>query len=352
MSQNGKEGGNLKRTVLIVVGTLLGFFFLYLAFRGVSWHDFVEGVSKMQPIYLIPATITVLLIQLVRALRFGVIVRPICSLTTKELWDLLNLWAAAGMVLPARLGEFVRPYLLQGRGTSFSSTFGAVMVERFFDLTGLLLLLAVVLWKTPQVPPQYSFVGKAMLAALTVGYIVVLVILSRREAAQVVIDKVLSVLPTRIGSFLGGIIRSLIEGFSIMASFRQAVIILTYSVTLWILFSCVTYLFLMAFSIKASFLVAVTIQVFLCLGVALPTAPGFVGTFHAAGRYALAVFGIQAVAAISFATVYHLFSLVINILLGVISYSAGSFTFDHKIFSRGEEQPGNATVETARETLV
>lgn len=361
MNHNGKEGGNLKRTVLIVVGTIFGAFFLYLAFRGISWPDFVAGVSQMKPIYLVPATITVLLIQLVRALRFGVILRPIRSLTVRELWDLLNLWAAAGMVLPARLGEFVRPYLLQGRGTSFAGTFGAVMVERFFDLTGLLLLLAVVLWTTPQVPPKYAFVGKAMLAALTAGYITVLVILSRRETALAVVDKVLSVLPSKIGSFLGGIFKRLIEGFGIMASFKQAVIILLYSIVLWILFAYMTYLFLLAFSIKAPFLVAVTIQVFLCLGVALPAAPGFVGTFHAAGRYALALFGIQAVAAISFATVYHLFCLVINVLLGVISYFTGNFTFDHKMFSRGEqqprtpprdEQPGNPTVETASETLV
>jgi uncharacterized membrane protein YbhN (UPF0104 family) len=62
-----------------------------------------------------------------------------------------------------------------------------------------------------------------------------------------------------------------------MASFKQVMILFAYSVILWVLFSVLTYLFLLAFSIEAPFIVAVTIQVFICLGVALPSAPGFIG---------------------------------------------------------------------------
>ncbi len=141
-----------KRNILIAVGMILGGIFLYLAFRDVSWHDLVDGVSKMKPIYFMPCLLLTLMIQLVRAIRFGIILRPFCPFSTKQLWDLLNIWAAASMIMPARLGELVRPYLLQRRGVSFSSVLGAVMVERFFDLSGLLLLLGIVLWSTPEVP--------------------------------------------------------------------------------------------------------------------------------------------------------------------------------------------------------
>ena len=127
--------------------------------------------------------------------------------------------------------------------------------------------------------------------------------------------RLLSRLPARAAAFLGGIFRRLLDGFGIMASFKQVMILFAYSVILWVLFSVLTYLFLLAFSIEAPFLVAVTIQVFICLGVALPSAPGFIGTFHAAGRYALTLFGVKAVVAVSFATVYHLFSFVLCLVL-------------------------------------
>ena len=48
--------------------------------------------------------------------------------------------------------------------------------------------------------------------------------------------------------------------------------------------------------------------------------------------FALALFGVQAVVAVSFATVYHLFSLVGNLLLGLVSYATSDFRFDRAVF--------------------
>ncbi len=342
MTGHRTTGRNLKRLMLIVVGTALGMFFLYLAFRDISWQDFVTGLKQMKPIYLLPCTLLVLLAQLVRALRFGVILRPICRLPVKDLWDLLNIWAGASMVMPARLGELVRPYLLRRRGVSFSSGVGAMMVERFFDLSGLLLLLGLVLWTTPQIPRIYSILGQVLLVMLAVGYVLVLLVLARRERVEGVVARLLSRLPARAAAFLGGIFRRLLDGFGIMASFKQVMILFAYSVILWVLFSVLTYLFLLAFSIEAPILVAVTIQVFICLGVALPSAPGFIGTFHAAGRYALTLFGVKAVVAVSFATVYHLFTFVLCLVLGLVSYLTSEFRFDQAMFAN---QSDEASVE-------
>ncbi|MBI5250680.1 MAG: flippase-like domain-containing protein [Desulfomonile tiedjei] len=329
---------NNKRLLLMIVGTSLGLIFLYLAFRDVSWNDFVNGLKQIDPVYLLPSALLMIAIQFIRAVRFGLILNPLCRMRTKDLWDMLNLWAGASMILPIRLGELVRPYLLRQRGATFSSGVGAVMVERFFDLSGLLFLLGIVLWTNPQVPAFYSYLGLGLVGALAVGYSMVLLILTRREAFQTKLDRILSLFPERAARFLSRIIKLVIDGFGIMASFRQALIIFAFSVLIWILFSCVTYLFLLSFSVKAPFLVAVTIQVFICFGVALPSAPGFVGTFHAAGRYALALFGIQTVVAISFATVYHLFALVMSLALGLASYLTCSFRFDQSLFS-GSSDP-------------
>jgi uncharacterized protein (TIRG00374 family) len=331
MVQSRETGQKLKRNLLIACGMSLSVFFFYLAFRDISWQELLAGMKEMETIYLVPATILLILVQFVRALRFGIILSPFCKLAIKDLWNILNIWGASNMVMPARLAEFVRPYLLQRRGASFSSTFGAVMVERFFDLSGLLLLLAVVVWKSPKVPEVYSYLGLALLVILSGGYGVVLLILAKRDAVQSITTRVLSLLPNRASEFLGGIFQRLIDGFGIMASFKQALIIFAYSILLWMLFSLMTYLFLLAFAIKAPFVVAVTIQVLICPGVALPSAPGFIGTFHAAGRYALAIFGVQAVVAVSFATVYHLFSLIGCLLLGLISYLTSDFRFDKAI---------------------
>jgi glycosyltransferase 2 family protein len=327
-----------KRNILIIVGAVLGLFFLWLAFRDISFKDLADGVSQMKVGYLLPCFFLVLACQFVRAMRFGVIISPFCQLRTKSLWDLLNIWAAANMIMPARLGELVRPYLLQQKGASFSTVFGAVMVERFFDLSGLLLLLGVVLVKTPATLEKFAFVGEILLICLIVGYALTVMILIKKERSLWFLRKILSILPQKMGHFLEKIFEKLIDGFGIMKSPKQAIVIFMYSVALWFLFSVTTYLFLLSFSINAPFLVAVTIQVFIALGVALPSAPGFIGTFHAAGRYALALFGVGALVAVSFATVYHLFSLMVCLALGIISYLTSEFRLDQKAF---ESQSNN-----------
>jgi uncharacterized protein (TIRG00374 family) len=323
---------NNRRNLLILVGMVLGVFFLWLTFRDISWKDFVEGLSQIRPIYLIPGFIFAVGCQFIRALRFGLILSPFCTLSTKLLWDLLNIWAAANVIMPARLGELVRPYLLHQRGVSFSSVFGAVLVERFFDMTGLLILLGAVLWKTPEVSKQYSVFGQILLAALILGYVMVLLILAKKTLVQSLIEKVLKIFPARMAAPLEAIFHKLIEGIEVMANLKRALMIFLYSIALWGLFSATTYVFLLAFGIEASFLVAVTIQVFIALAVAIPSAPGFIGTFHAAGRYALALYGIQAVVAVSFATVYHLFSLTVSIGLGALSYFTGEYRLDQSTF--------------------
>ncbi len=328
-----KTDSNKRRLALAIAGCILGGIFLYITFRDIPLNDLKNGISEMKLIYLIPATVLVLMTQVVRALRFGIILGPFCHLGIKSLWDLMNIWAGANMVIPARLAELVRPYLLIRNGASFSSSFGAVMVERFFDLTGLLALLGLVLWRSPHLSASYAMFGKILLAVLVCCYGLVLLILARRDLAQKIIDKAFSVLPQRISALLSRVVSNLIKGMEIMASLPRVLLILVYSIVLWVLFSSITFMFLLAFSIDAPFLVAVTIQVLMALGVALPTAPGFIGTFHAVGRYALALFSVNAVVAVSFATVYHLFSVLINVLLGLVSYATGPYRFDHSVFS-------------------
>jgi uncharacterized protein (TIRG00374 family) len=189
----------------------------------------------------------------------------------------------------------------------------------------LLLLLGIVLWKAPEIPSAYSYAGLGLLVSLSIGYVVVLLTLAWRESVLGVISRLLSIMPHRAAQTLDGIIHRLVDGFGIMASFKQVMVILLYSILLWTMFCGLAYLFLLAFAIKASFLVALTFQVLVCLVLALPSAPGFVGTFHAAGRYALVLFGVQAAVAVSFATAYHLFSLVGCLLLGGLSYLTSDF---------------------------
>jgi hypothetical protein len=59
------------------------------------------------------------------------------------------------------------------------------------------------------------------------------------------------------------------------------------------------------------------LMIILIVGIAIPTAPGYIGNWHFACVLALSLFGLAKAEALSFALVYHFLSMIIVVVLGV-----------------------------------
>ena len=66
---------------------------------------------------------------------------------------------------------------------------------------------------------------------------------------------------------------------------------------------------------------AFLLQGIIGFGVALPSSPGFIGVFEAATRGTLAIYGIDATRAVSYAVAYHVGTFFPITLLGLYSLS-------------------------------
>jgi uncharacterized membrane protein YbhN (UPF0104 family) len=58
-------------------------------------------------------------------------------------------------------------------------------------------------------------------------------------------------------------------------------------------------------------------MIILIVGIAIPTAPGYIGNWHYACILALSFFSIAQAEAFSFAVVYHFLSMAIVLVLGI-----------------------------------
>jgi uncharacterized membrane protein YbhN (UPF0104 family) len=67
-------------------------------------------------------------------------------------------------------------------------------------------------------------------------------------------------------------------------------------------------------------------MVILLIGIAIPTAPGFIGNWHYACILGLTLFGIPKSDALTFAIIYHFLSLAIVIVLGLIFLPFNKFS--------------------------
>jgi uncharacterized membrane protein YbhN (UPF0104 family) len=59
------------------------------------------------------------------------------------------------------------------------------------------------------------------------------------------------------------------------------------------------------------------LMIIIIVGIAIPTAPGFIGNWHFSCVLALGLFGLAKTDALSFAVVHHFLSMMIVLVLGI-----------------------------------
>ena len=141
----GSGGSKVRRRALL--GLIFGALFLGLAFWGVPLEDLKGALSQVQPLYLLPIALIFMIQQSLRAWRQMILLRAIAPEATW--WRSMAVLCIAFFcinTLPARIGEFVRPYLfLEKEGIPLGAGFGIVFAERVIDLIAVLILFTLVL---------------------------------------------------------------------------------------------------------------------------------------------------------------------------------------------------------------
>src|SRR5438067_6490961 len=128
-----------------LLGLALTVVFLFLAFQRVDLAGFLDELKRVNYLWLLPSALCTLLGYALRTVRWRVILSGAARAPLGTLFPLLIMGFATNNLLPGRLGEFWRAYLL-GRKRSVRKTLAlaSVVVERVFDGLTLLALLWVV----------------------------------------------------------------------------------------------------------------------------------------------------------------------------------------------------------------
>jgi len=73
---------------------------------------------------------------------------------------------------------------------------------------------------------------------------------------------------------------------------------------------------LVAMNLNLPWIAGWTVLAFVALGVSIPSAPGYVGVFHAAAALAVGLFGVAQAAAVGYALVFHASQFLPTVALG------------------------------------
>ena len=117
-----------------VISLFISGILFYFAFRGVDWSAFKEALGHMDYSYLLVVVPLLLLIQWIRSYRWGLLLRPIKKIDQSTLFSVTSVGFMGILLLPARTGELLRPYLIsQKKEIDFRSALATVVVERVLD---------------------------------------------------------------------------------------------------------------------------------------------------------------------------------------------------------------------------
>jgi uncharacterized protein (TIRG00374 family) len=236
------------------------------------------------------------------------------------LFGITNVGFMAIDVLPVRLGEFVRPYLVSRRsGIRLSSSMATIIVERVFDM---LTLMGLFMWVLlfVSLPPWLKRSGFVILGVFLALFVILVFMAVKRDFSLGKLEAILGKLPSRIAVPLKGLTHSFIEGLGILPNVRKTLFVAFLSFSLWLAFALTVYILFSSFESMSTLpLVAgFTVIVTTALGVMLPTAPGFVGNFHFFCVLGLTFFGVSRAEALTFAILLHFFHFFIVILMGLM----------------------------------
>ncbi len=328
-----------KKNILLVVSILASVVCTWLFTRNIEWALLKDALWGANYWFIVPTLILTLAVYVVRAIRWRGLLSHIKVISIINLLSVTSIGFMANNIFPARVGEVLRPFILTKKeDIKFSTSFATVIVERIFDMLGLIIFTIVViaLLPYPSSPHQaLAYVSTSQAGAINesiihslkkwtevfaaVGVFTIIslfFVVIKPDFFKKILSRCCFFLPHKIKDKVLGLYESFVYGLKILEDKTQAVWILALSLFIWVLGGAEIYLLGFSFHMHLPFAGACLVAVCLALAVALPQAPGFIGVFHIAVLKSLHIFGIETTAAQSYAIVLWAISIFPSTLMG------------------------------------
>lgn len=233
----------------------------------------------------------------------------------------------ANALLPGRVGEILRPYVLARQvNLDPTSTFATIVLERALDMITLLLLFAVSVAcfdarfavNDGQMLRTVQFGGLLAAGAALAGLAMAFVFAGHAERVGLVAERLTRHLPARARRLIVKVVAAFGQGFAVLRSPAALGLAFVWSVAVWLSIAASTWAVAHAFDLSLPFAGVFTVLMFMAVGVSVPT-PGAVGAFHESVRLALtSLYAADNDRAVAYAVALHALSFIPVSLLALV----------------------------------
>jgi len=273
------------------IGILISGIFVYFTFKGVDLKKFLSTLAGINYLYL-PLLLLLLFVAFyVRALRWRYLLGKEIKIKTHSLFSYIMIGFMANNVLPARIGEFVRAYIIgKKENISKSFAFSTIVVERVFDGMVVLLIFIPTIFLYPfpdPLPVRIKQAGFLMGLSFPLVLMFLIILKVHKEWVLRIVELIMKPLSPTLLAKTKQILSSFIQGLDILHRFNDLIIVLLYSLMIWIASALMFYVGFLCLNIPLPFYACFFVIGPVVMGLMIPASPGAIGTFHYPCKYAL-----------------------------------------------------------------
>jgi uncharacterized protein (TIRG00374 family) len=299
------------------IGLAVSLIFIVLFLYGTNFREIGDAFADANYLLAFLSLPVYFLAAWFRTLRWKYLLRPLATVGTARLYPVVIIGFMANNLIPARVGELVRAYILRERErVSMSASLGTIVVDRVFDgLTLLLFLILAGVFAT--VSAEVRTLAIVMAALFGIGLVIMYVLVTSERRSRRVVDVVVRLVPGRLKGRAEGLADSFLDGLQSLRSPAAMAGAWAASVVSWLLEATMYYMVGVAFDLGVGFEVYLLVTAAANLAITVPT-PGGVGPFELGTRWALAPFAVATDTVRAYAIALHALLLFPVIALGFV----------------------------------
>lgn len=291
-----------------LIGLAISMVALWWAFRDTDWSAFGAALLAGNPWLIALAAALLLLAVPIRGIRWRLFLRPLGEVPARLTSEAIIVGYFGNNVLPVRMGEMLRAYFLARQvDLPVSKVLGTVLLDRLFDMTSFMPLV-ILMPLLAFVPPELETVTRVGMALALIPP-ALLWWLARKDDVSWV--------PARLRRVAG----NMRSGFSILRERNILPRLTLTTVAMWTCYYLSLHFGQAAMGLNLTWGQSYSLLVVTTFVIAIPSAPGFVGTYHAAVIFMVhTVMGRSAGDAQAAAVILHAIGYLPYTVLGAIFF--------------------------------
>jgi glycosyltransferase 2 family protein len=322
------------KTIFGIIGIIIA---IAYCIHGVNFKDTVKILREMNPILTVIVFCLTSLNLVVRARVFKLIVHPIKKISTMQALSSYLVGVFSNLFLPFKLGDVAQGYFLGSRqDISKISAVSAVLIQRVFEVTTLLLFMIIVgiVFSFPLLLQEKTLI---IGASILLGIILLFIAFQRRDAIGAFVQKTVGRYSPSLALTVRQYIDLLFHGASAIHDIRAVLRIGTFSMISWVIQVVMVKYTADALNISIDFVASCVVLFIVNIGLIVPIAPGNIGTFQFFGILALSLFSVPKPQAL-------LFSIIFQVIQGIPVIIGGGLILTRETMRKNKKDSNRVSI--------